>query len=182
VPPIDFVGSHVVWRFKKPIFGIVSVSKSWFDRLLEVDRAAGYTATTTYEGLLIMTSGEQVVGVLALHIDDAIGGVTEEFHGTMAKIGETLAVGSHETNNFRFKGLRVSTVFKDEQTVLEINVDGDDYLAYCQTMDVPSGYVTCLLPLQSKTDYRSGIGTICYISLEFHPDPTWETSSLFSSV
>jgi Reverse transcriptase (RNA-dependent DNA polymerase) len=40
VPPIDFVGSHVVWRLTKPIYGIVSASKSWFDRLIEVCRAS----------------------------------------------------------------------------------------------------------------------------------------------
>jgi hypothetical protein len=78
---------------KKPIYGIVSAQKSWFDRLIEVCQASGLTTATTDEGLLIMTSGEQVVGVLALHVDDAIGGGTEEFHGVMAKIGETLAVG-----------------------------------------------------------------------------------------
>jgi Reverse transcriptase (RNA-dependent DNA polymerase) len=27
VPPIDFIGSDVVWRLKKPIYGIVSASK-----------------------------------------------------------------------------------------------------------------------------------------------------------
>jgi hypothetical protein len=43
----------------------------------------------------------------------------------MVKFGKTLAVGSHDTSNFRYKGLRVSTVFKDVQTVFEINVDGD---------------------------------------------------------
>jgi hypothetical protein len=47
-----------------------------------------------------MTSGEQVFGVLALHVDDTIGGGTEEFHGVMAKTGETLAVGSNDTSNF----------------------------------------------------------------------------------
>jgi hypothetical protein len=47
-----------------------------------------------------MMSGEQVVGVLALHVDDAIGGGTEEFHGLMANIGESLAVGSHDTSSF----------------------------------------------------------------------------------
>jgi Reverse transcriptase (RNA-dependent DNA polymerase) len=36
VPPIDFVGSHVVWRLRKPIYGIASDPKSWFDRLIEV--------------------------------------------------------------------------------------------------------------------------------------------------
>jgi hypothetical protein len=139
VPPIDFVGCHVVWRLKKHIYDIVSAPKSWFNRLIEFCRAAGLTTATADEGLLIMTSGEQVDGVLALHVDDAIGGCMEEFHGVMSKIGETLAVGSHETSNFRYKGLRVYTVFKDEQTVSEINVDGDDYLHSCRNMDVPLG-------------------------------------------
>jgi Reverse transcriptase (RNA-dependent DNA polymerase) len=86
MPPIDFVGSHVVWRLKKPIYGIVSTPKSWFDRLIEVCRADGLTAATTDECPLIMTSGEQVVEVLALHVDDAIGGGTEEFHGVMKSL------------------------------------------------------------------------------------------------
>jgi Reverse transcriptase (RNA-dependent DNA polymerase) len=107
VPPIDFVGSHVAWRLKNPIYDIVSAPKSWFDQPIEVCRASGLTTFTTDEGLLIMTSGEQVVGVLALHVDDAICGGTEEFNGVMAKIGKTLAVVSHDTSNFRYKGLRV---------------------------------------------------------------------------
>jgi hypothetical protein len=123
-----------------------------------------------------MTSGEQVVGVLALHVADSIGGATEEFHGVMAKIGENLAVGSHETSNFRYKGLRVSTVFKDEQTVFEIN--GDDYSASCRTMDVPLGGDTYLLPSRSTTDYRSVVGTICYALSEFRLDLAWEMLSL----
>jgi hypothetical protein len=100
-----------------------------------------------------MTSGEQVIGVLALHVDDEIGSGTEESHGVMAKIGETLALGSHDASNFRYKGLRVFTAFKKEQTVFEINVDGDDYLAFCRTMDVPLSEDTDLLPPQSMTDY-----------------------------
>jgi Reverse transcriptase (RNA-dependent DNA polymerase) len=178
VPPIEFVGRHMVWRLKKPIYGNVSAPKSWFDLLIEVCRASVLTTATTDEGLLIMTSGEQFVGVLTLHVDDAIGGGTEEFHAVMAKIGETLAVGSHDTSNFRYKGLCVSTMFKDEQTVFEINVDGDDYLASCRTMDVPLGEEIDLFPPQSMTDYRSVVGTIGYASSEFRLDLAWELSSL----
>jgi hypothetical protein len=96
----------------------------------------------------------------------------------MAKIGETLAVGSHDTSNFRYKGLPVNTVFKEEQTVFEINVDGDDYLVSCRTMDVPLGEDTDFLPPQSMTDYRSVVGTIGYAPSEFRPDLAWETLSL----
>jgi hypothetical protein len=119
----------------------------------------------------------KVVEVLALYVDDAICGGTEAFHGVMAKIGETLAVGSHDTTNFRCKGLLVSTVFKEEQTVFEINVDADDNFAFCRTMDVPQGEDTNLLPPQSMTDYRSVVGTSGYASSEFRPDLAWETSS-----
>jgi hypothetical protein len=176
--PIDFVGTHVVWFLKKPIYVIVSAPKSWFDRLIEVCRASGLTTATTDEGLLIMMSGEKVVGVLALHVEDEIGGGREEFHDEMAKIGETLTVGSHDTSNSRYKGLRVSAVFKDEQIVFEINIDGDDYLASCRTMNVLLGEDTDLLPPQSMTDYRSIVGTTGYASSEFRPDLAWETSSL----
>jgi hypothetical protein len=95
VPQIDFVGSHVVWRLTKPIYGIMSDPKPWFDRLIKVCRAAVLTTATTDEVLFNMTSREQFVGVLVLHGDDAIGGVTEAFHGVMANIGQTPAVGSH---------------------------------------------------------------------------------------
>jgi hypothetical protein len=113
-----------------------------------------------------------------LHVDDAIGGGTEEFHGAMAKIGETLAVESHDTSNFRNKGQRMSTVFKEEQTVFEINVDDDDYLASCRTMDVLLGKDTDLLSPQLMTDYRSVVGTIGYASSWFCPDLAWEMSTL----
>jgi hypothetical protein len=96
----------------------------------------------------------------------------------MAKIGETLAVGSHDTRNFRYKGPRVSTVFKEEQTVFEINVDGDEYLASCRNIEVPLGEDTDSLPPQSMTEYSSVVGTIGYASSEFRPDLAWETSSL----
>jgi hypothetical protein len=55
----------------------------------------------------------------------------------------------------------------DEQIVFETNVDGDDYLASCRTMNVPLGEDTDLLPPQSMTDYRSIAGTIGYASSAF---------------
>jgi hypothetical protein len=72
----------------------------------------------------------------------------------------------------------VSTVFKDDQTVFEINVDGDDCLDSCRTTNVPLSEDTDLFPPQSMTDYHSVVGTIGYASSEFRPDLAWETSSL----
>jgi hypothetical protein len=61
--------------------------------------------------------------------------------------------------------------------VFKINVDGEDYLASCRTMNVPLKDDTDLLPPQSVTDYRSVVGTIGNASSEIRPDLAWETSS-----
>jgi hypothetical protein len=59
-----------------------------------------------------------------------------------------------------------------------MNVDGDDYLDSCRTMDVALGEDTDLLPPQSTIDYRSVVGAIGYASSEFRLDLACETSSL----
>jgi hypothetical protein len=58
----------------------------------------------------------------------------------------------------------------------EINIDSDDLLASCRTMDVPLSEDTDLLPPQSMTDYCSVVGTIGYASSEFLPNLARETS------
>jgi hypothetical protein len=67
VPPIDFVASHMIWRLKKPIYGIVSAPKSWFYRLIEACWASGLTTATTDDVPLIMTSGASRLGSGAAH-------------------------------------------------------------------------------------------------------------------
>jgi hypothetical protein len=76
-------------------------------------------------------------------------------------------------SNFRSKGLRVSTVFKDEQTVFKSTSTATTTWLLVGTMDVPLGEDTDLLPPQSMTDYRSVVGTIGYASPEFRPDLAW---------
>jgi hypothetical protein len=48
-------------------------------------------------------------GVLAIHVDDTIGGGTDPFHAMMDAVSRELKVGSKEKTNFHYKGLRIST-------------------------------------------------------------------------
>lgn len=38
----------------------------------------------------------QIWGILALHVDDTIGGDTDEFHKVMTTVHEALEIGAHE--------------------------------------------------------------------------------------
>lgn len=49
-----------------------------------------------------MLKDGQVVGILGLHVDDAIGGGTDDFHVAMKKVSESLEVGTEEQENMHF--------------------------------------------------------------------------------
>ena len=40
----------------------------------------------------MMDSEGNIIGILALHVDDAVGGGTAEFHRAMQKVSESLEV------------------------------------------------------------------------------------------
>jgi hypothetical protein len=107
-----------------------------------------------------------ILGVLAIHVDDTIGGGTSNLHDMMIAVSKDLKIGSKETGNFHYKGLRVSTVYSRdfEAKSVEIIVDGDEYLDSTLPMSVPS--VLCdgdLLPPADVTNYRSVVGCIGYM-------------------
>jgi Reverse transcriptase (RNA-dependent DNA polymerase) len=99
VAPEEFAGPGVVWKLKRPVYGLVSAPKAWFDRLAEVLQEEGFHCALNDEGIfrLIDRDDGAVVDILALHVDNAIGGGTKEFHGVMSKVGEVSEIGSHET-------------------------------------------------------------------------------------
>jgi hypothetical protein len=118
-----------------------------------------------------------VIGILAIHVDDTIGGGTEQCHMLVDAVARDLKVGSKEEQNFHYKGLRVSTIWKDD--IFEIVVDGDEYLDSAIAMTIPGGLTedTVLAP-QSATDFRPVAGTIGYVASAFRPDLSLEASLL----
>lgn len=121
MPPKDFdVPAGKVWKLLRPVYGLFSAPKAWYDRLLEVMEKCGIDSKLTDEGVLRMVGkAGDVVGILALHVDDTIGGGTQEFHDAMNLVGQSLEVGAKEKdafhyNGFVYKGLRATTAWENE--------------------------------------------------------------------
>jgi hypothetical protein len=80
---------------------------------MDVCREEGLDTNMSDEGVLrLLSSTDEVLGVLALHVDDALGGGTQALLETMRKVGERLQIGSEETaadkpEGFIYKGPRV---------------------------------------------------------------------------
>jgi hypothetical protein len=69
---------HACWRLRKPVYGLVSAPKAWSDRLSEVIQAHGFSADLSDEAIFRITDNQgNIIGVLAIRVDDTIGGGLE---------------------------------------------------------------------------------------------------------
>lgn len=179
VPPAEFVGKGVVWKLLKPVYGLVSAPKSWYDKLTEVLSSCGFTVCLSDDGLFrISDESGEIIGILAMHVDDAMGGGTDELRLAMKKVSATLQIGAHEKGTFTYKGLRISTIYNGSNLPFEIVLDGDDYLASTEPMNLTPGPGESFLPPLEHFEFRSVVGTISYVAGAFRPDLAMEASSL----
>jgi hypothetical protein len=176
-PPPDKVKPGVVWRLKKPVYGLVSAPKAWYDKLCQVVNSCGFNSDVSDEGVFRLLDESTVIGVLALHVDDTLGGGTRAFHATMDQVSEELLVGSREEENFHYKGLRYSTVYLADGT-FEVRVDGAEYIAALVLGAEPTGPDDAPLSPSAAVDYRSCAGCVGYVASSFRPDVAVECSML----
>ena len=87
MPPEGFgVKKGKVWKLLRPVYGLSSAPKAWYDRLLEVMEQRGLDSSLSDEGVLRMLDPKgNVIGFLALHVDDAIGGGLKNSTGQCRK-------------------------------------------------------------------------------------------------
>lgn len=85
----------MICRLKRPVYGLNSASKAWYDRFLEVTEESGLVSKLSDEGMFRKVNAEdQSVGLLVLHVDDRIGGETDIFCAAMDKVCSSLEVGA----------------------------------------------------------------------------------------
>jgi Reverse transcriptase (RNA-dependent DNA polymerase) len=181
VPPPGCADVGMYWKLCKPVYGLVSAPKAWYDRLCEVVKYHGFSSDLSDEAIFRLRDLQgEIIGMLAVHVNDTIGGGTEPFYRIMNEVSRDLKIGSMEQNNFHYKGLRVSTVERAGGTVgvFDIVVDGDEYLDSVVTMNVPAGKPDDYLSPSAATDFRSVVGCLGYIASSFRPDLSLEASLL----
>jgi hypothetical protein len=66
VPLPGFAPDGHIWKLLKPIYGLVSGPKSWYDRLISVARGCGLDTNLSDDGILVLrNAAEQTVGAMS---------------------------------------------------------------------------------------------------------------------
>jgi hypothetical protein len=79
-PPLGYAATGICWRLCKPVYGLVSAPEAWYDSLCEVVKSHGFTSGLSDEAIFRLRNREgNILGILAVHVDDTVGGGTEVF-------------------------------------------------------------------------------------------------------
>jgi hypothetical protein len=184
-PPDGYAAPGIAWRLKKPVYGLCSAPKSWYDRVREFSTAAGLDCDVSDAAVfrLFDTAGS-IIGILALHVDDTIGGGTPSLFDAMRLIGSVLKIGAEESATggpFLYAGLRIAIcpiMHGKHKGKFAITVDGNEHLQATTEMGFPSGDANDFLSPVSATEFRSVAGFIGYMAFSFRPELAVECSML----
>ena len=121
LPPPDIRKPGVIWKLKKPLYGLDDASHKFCLRVKEVLKEIGLKVMEGDEAFYYLHQDGELLGAVNTHVDDFTLAGTETFiKEVLETISRELTVPKIERDNFRYTGIDVSGV-KDG---IEVQMEG----------------------------------------------------------
>lgn len=163
-----------LWRLKKAVYGLKDAAKVWYFSLKRILESLGGVCSKLEPSIFKWTNErEELFGIMVCHVDDICYGGSEKFRKeVIGKLKKKLKVGNMESKQFKYIGVQINDVGNGVE--LEQN-------NYRKTLNIPNkknfeGERN--LNEKEKTEYRSGIGQLNWLSQQTRPDVTYQVSVL----
>ena len=108
-PPLESEQQNVLWRLKKPVYGLKDASKHWFSKVLQVFSDYGLKQCETEPSLFTMkTDSSELEGLVLSHVDDFLITGTHQFRNSfVSSLKRTFTIGSESRLPLMFTGLAI---------------------------------------------------------------------------
>ena len=124
VPPKDLAETGVLWKLKKPLYGLNDASRRFWLKVKELFEGEGLKTLPGDEAFYYKHEDEKLKGMVITHVDDfQIAGDDKFIDSLLTKLKDTLTVSKVERNSYRFTGIDV----KKASSGIELSMD--DYAA-----------------------------------------------------
>ena len=110
-PPEDIRKPGIVWRLKKPLYGLDDASRKFWLCVKEVLTDLGMKVMVGDEAFYYLREGDRLTGAIITHVDDfSLAGDDSFIEKVVSEVEKCLTVSNVEKDKFRFTGLDVKTV------------------------------------------------------------------------
>ena len=124
LPPSDIRKPGLIWRLKKPLYGLDDASQKFWLWVKEVLKEIGLKVMEGDEAFYYLHRDGELIGAVITHVDDFTLAGTEDFiKEVLETVAKELTVSKIERDSFRYTGIDVSAV--DDEIEIEIK----DYVA-----------------------------------------------------
>ena len=181
-PPKEFHEPGKVWKLKKCVYGLADAAKMWYNTIKERGDNSGLQRCPYDDALFFVKDKENLVGILAVHVDDFIYSGYEAFYSDiLQKFLTGLEVKSHGVNVFKYLGLQVS----QNPSSKEIFVSQEEYSKEINMIQISRTRQSQKTHSLNSDEYnllRSGIGQLNWLSIQTRPDIAFDVCQLSNNL
>ena len=168
-PPKEFrVDDDVVWRIKKPIYGLNDGARKWFITMKKKLVEYGCKPLTLDPSVYVYHERGLMCGFCVLHVDDfLIGGIPLFHEKVVSKLVSEFVVSTRKSGQFTYVGWDIN------QTKNYIEVDQMKYqlgISMIELNTARSKQTEHECSLTEKRSYQQLLGRLQWISSQSRPD------------
>ena len=174
-PPRDVKKQGIIWRLKKPLYGLNDSCRNWFFSLKKCLLELGLEVTKFDKALFLFRLDNKLQGIVGCHVDDLIFAGTMKFLTLMKEMAKKFVLSKSEAGALRYVGIDLDSV--DGEIVLAQK----SYSIECSYEHLTRNLDDeTVLENELKTLYQSIVGKLNWVSCNSRPDLKFDVFRLSS--
>merc|ERR1712030_150068 len=166
LPPTDVRKEGVIWKLKKPLYGLNDASRKFWLKIKEVFKEFGLKKLDGDEAMYYKhDKNGELMGLLSTHVDDFSLAGTDEFLETVTEeVKRTLDVSKIEDGRFRFTGIDI------EQIDGRIELSMEEYADSLEDILIREDKASEPLDREEMRTLRKYVGKLSWLATNARPD------------
>lgn len=168
-PPKEFrTDENMVWRLKKPVYGLKDGARAWFLTVKKELLDYGCTQLQLDNSVYVYHSDGKLAGFLVVHVDDFLAAGNAEFEEkVLRRLAEKFQIGTEKEGEFTYVGWNI------KQNSHCITVDQIDYQKSIIPIEISTArknQADYTLSDMEKKEYQQVLGKLQWITSQTRPD------------
>ena len=177
-PPKEANASGLLWRLKKPVYGLADAPRQWYDRVRFEMLKSGCVQSTDDGCIFTYKESGICTGIILVHVDDFWWSGNDNFHqAVVVSLKHVFLIKSEYSLPLRYLGLNID---KSSNGVCHINQN--DCLESLSEIHQNGHSTDELLSEREVRDVRGALGKLLWLAVQSMPaigfEISWYSSNL----
>ena len=170
-PPTERRKPGIVWKLKKPCYGLDDASRQWFISFKNTMIDLGMTQSKRESCLFYFQKNNKLHGLLIVHVDDILSAGSKDFDEVILKLREKYTFGKVERKDFVYTGLNIH-----QEDNMDIFVHQNDFVDNLSTVECTNaGDPDKLLAKDDNRLIRKAQGQLSWLATQTRPDISFDS-------